>query len=432
MSRMRLVAVGALLLFATGAGAETSLALRSVLGLLALLALAFLAAHPAVQRAEELLGISQVVAAGLPFFVLGAIAHLPSVGLLTDEVLLELGPLLDIGLGWVGVLAGLQLDLRAIARWSPLTRQLSSVVTFVPFVVVGLAMGALLHVAEIPATDHRLVRDAVAFGAVGCLAAPTAAALLSASGLGADAVQVVRNVARLDDLLGVAVLAILSAFFRPTASVGWSLPPIGWLFVTLGMGLGLGLITYVALRAARSDSEGIAVLLGSVALSAGAASVFSVSPIVTCFVVGFVLANLPLPREAETRAALTRLERPVYLLFLFVAGSLWRFDLWLGWVMLPAFVVARLLARLAAVRFARWRGLLSHLPGEERPVSRALVSAPIGALSIAIVVNVQTLYPGRAVPLMVTAVVGGSLFSEALVHLLFRVFATDARPRGST
>ena len=44
-------------------------------------------------------------------------------------------------------------------------------------------------------------------------------------------------------------------------------------------------------------------------------------------------------------------------------------------------------------------------------------------------VNVQTLYPGRTVPLMVTAVVGGALFSEALVHLLFRVFPSERPER---
>ena len=82
--------------------------------------------------------------------------------------------------------------------------------------------------------------------------------------------------------------------------------------------------------------------------------------------------------------------------------------------------MARLLGRLIAARWARWRGLLGASPAQQGQVSRALVSAPIGAMSIAIVVNVQTLYPGRAVPLMVTTVVGGALLSEALVQLLFR------------
>ncbi len=140
---------------------------------------------------------------------------------------------------------------------------------------------------------------------------------------------------------------------------------------------------------------------------------------------GLALANLPGAYEAQLRASLERLERPIYLLFLLVAGALWRFDFWQGWVLLPIFIVARLFGRTAAARWARWRGLLHETPGEEALVTRAFVTAPIGALSIAIVVNVQTLYPGRAVPLMVTSVVGGALLSEALVQLLLRFF----RPR---
>lgn len=398
-------------------------AIRTVLGLLALMALAFLAGDPRVKRLEALFGVSQVVAAGLPFFVLGMIAHLPAVSLLTDEVLVELRPLLEFGLGWIGLTAGLQFDVRAADAWPRGTTGLTAVLTLVPFVTVALVFGLMLHGLEIPATNSRLLRDAATFGVAGCLAAPTASALLSGSGLSARAIAVIRAVATLDDIAGVTLLALLSAFYRPeTTMVTWTLPGVGWLFMTLGLGFSAAILTYAVLRAATSAAEFTALLLGAVALAAGSASFFSMSPIVICFMSGLALANLPGSYETQLRASLERLERPIYLLFLLVAGALWRFDFWQGWLLLPVFVVARLVGRTAAARWARWRGLLHETPGEEALVTRAFVTAPIGALSIAIVVNVQTLYPGRAVPLMVTSVVGGALLSEALVQLLLRFF----------
>jgi len=90
--------------------AEGGHVIRTLLGLVALLALAWIGAHPRVQRFEERLGISQVVTSGLPFVVLGLIARAPGVDILTDEVLIALTPLLQFGLGWIGFHTGFQFE----------------------------------------------------------------------------------------------------------------------------------------------------------------------------------------------------------------------------------------------------------------------------------------------------------------------------------
>jgi hypothetical protein len=54
------------------------------------------------------------------------------------------------------------------------------------------------------------------------------------------------------------------------------------------------------------------------------------------------------------------------------------------------------------------------LTSDER---RSLIFSPMGALSIAIVVNAQDLYSGAAVPWMVTAVIGGAIVTEIIVQV---------------
>src|SRR5690606_7166907 len=152
--------------------------------------------------------------AGFPFFALGAIAHLPEVGLLTDEVLLDLSPLLELGLGMVGLLAGLSFDVRVAEKWPPSTANLAATLTFVPFLAIAAATGGALHALAVPSNAERRLRDAAMLGAAGCLAAPTASALLASTGLSARARHVVRTVAVVDDVAGVAFLALLSAFYR--------------------------------------------------------------------------------------------------------------------------------------------------------------------------------------------------------------------------
>ncbi|MBX3274017.1 MAG: cation:proton antiporter [Sandaracinaceae bacterium] len=401
--------------------------IRTLLALLGMLVLAYLAGHPRVQRLEERLGISQVIAAGLPFFALGAIAHHPRVDLLSDALLADLTPLLEFGLGWIGLFAGMQFDVRATDQWPRGTANLTAVLTFVPFLVISGAAGVILY-ALLGSTDtYALLRDAAAFGAAGCLAAPTASTLLAAT-LSERAAHVVRSVAVVDDVGGVVLLALLSAFYRPSGGhIAWELPGVGWLLVLLGLGLGLGGLAYAVLRVAANPREVTVVLVGGIAFAAGSATFFSLSPIVICFLAGLVIANLPGRHHDIMKAPLARLERPIYLMFLLIAGALWRFDAWEGWILLMAFVAARLLGRALAAKIAHLRGMLHEAPGEEAEVSRAFVLAPVGALSIAIVVNLKTLYPGETVPIMVTAVVGGALFSELHVQVSSRYLARGRR-----
>ena len=51
---------------------------------------------------------------------------------------------------------------------------------------------------------------------------------------------------------------------------------------------------------------------------------------------------------------------------------------------------------------------------------RALSISPMGALSIAIVVNAKILYPSANSSALVTAIVGGAIATELIVQLLTR------------
>ncbi|MCB9591130.1 MAG: hypothetical protein H6719_00235, partial [Sandaracinaceae bacterium] len=77
------------------------LVLRSVLGLVLLVVLVWAASHPRLRRIEEWLGLRQVLTAGFAFVALGVIARQPAVGILSDDVLDDLTPVLHFALGWL-------------------------------------------------------------------------------------------------------------------------------------------------------------------------------------------------------------------------------------------------------------------------------------------------------------------------------------------
>jgi hypothetical protein len=141
------------------------------------------------------------------------------------------------------------------------------------------------------------------------------------------------------------------------------------------------------------------------------------------FVAGVILANFPGTFQGRLREMLRRLERPIYLLALFIVGALWQVSDWRGWVLMPVFAAARLIGKGLAASVAA-RG--SSLPVTTEQ-SRALAISPIGGLAIAIVVNALLLYPGGSISLIVSAVIGGGVLTELFVQLAARISAARRR-----
>ncbi len=397
-----------------GTREAASSVVKTILGLLALLGLAVLGGHPRVRRLEGALGISQVVTAGFPFVALGLVARLPAVGVLDDRVLAQVAPLLQLGLGWVGFLTGYQFEVRSLDDFPKGTAAFVSAMTTLPFVVVVAACGGLLLAFGQPWQDAVFLRDAVVLGTAATITAPIASALARERGVAPGTQAVLTRLGQLDDIAGIVGLLFLGAYFRPAAAgVAWALPGTAWLFVTIGLGFSVGVVIYLVLRRPASNVEQIALVIGSIAFAAGLAGFLRVSAVVVCFLAGLLVGNLPGDYRPTVKKVLRLLERPVYLVFLVFAGALWNVEDWRGWALVPVFVLARLGGRALGVRAAERTGGASELAHGRAGV----VPAPMGALSIAIVISFQTLFAGRAVPWIVTAVIGGAIVTEFVVQI---------------
>lgn len=403
----------------------TDTVVRTLLGLVLLLAIAYLASHRKVQQLERVIGISQVVTAGFPFVALGLLARAPGIDLLTTDVVGDITPVLQFGLGWIGFLTGFQFDVRAIERMPRGTLQVLTLIAGAPFVVVSLAAAATLAVFGHADDPPRLLRNAALLGAAGALTSPTVARMVRVRGFSDDDVDLARSLGLLDDLAGIVGLMFLGAFVRsPMAESRWSLPGTGWLLLTVGLAVVLGVLVHVLLGYASRGADRAALLIGSVAFAAGIAGVLQLSPLVVCCLAGAILRNLRRPGDA-LGPVLERFERPIYLVFLAVAGALWRIDDYRGWVLVPIFVLARVVGRYLGVHAARRIALDTHDSELVRSADAGLLVTPMGSLSIALVVSAQTLYLSRYVHLFVTAVIGGSIVLEVLVQILSRT-----RPAG--
>jgi hypothetical protein len=388
---------------------------RTILGLLALLAFAYLGSHARVQAFERRIGISQVITAGFPFVLLGLIARHPAINILSDEVLVELSPALRIGLGSIGFISGFRL--RAAAVGARAAGSFVAFATLLPFLLV-MALSSVLLLAFSGGTlraaisDPVFLRDALILGTAGAMAAkPSSEALTTA-----EAASVLPRVIRLEELVGMLGLAAVAAFFRSGSEANWQLPGMGWLLLTMGLGATMSALTYAVLQGAKRGPDFLVLALGAISFTAGMAGYLRLSPLVVGFISGALLVSYPGDFKARLESALRRLERPIYRVSLIVVGALWQVDDLRGWALVPVFVATRFLGKWLGTLLGERYGAFS-LSVEDR---RALAVAPMGPLSIAIVVNAQLLYPGGSISWIVAAVIGGAICTEIAVQLASR------------
>lgn len=392
---------------------------RIVIGLAVALGLAVLLAQPKVKALERRLGVTVLISAGLPFLGMGAIFSLDNVGILTNDVLVDLKPVFEFGLGWVGFVVGLHFDVRKLDALPGSLGPVIALESIVPMLTTAGLCGMALLGMGVPWEQNAFARDALVLAACASPSAPISMEVWERR-VGRTAAQMIDEVTSIDEVTGLAVLGVIAILYRPeNIATRWVLPPAAWLLVTLGLGVILGILTYVVLRGARNAAEELALLLGAVALSAGVAGYLALSVPVVCAIAGALLANLPMRDLEGLKKTMLDAERPIYLTFLLVVGASWRPLEWQGWVLAPAFVLARVAGkRLGAI----WS---KKVGPKELPSARllALALAPQSPSSIVVIVSVSTLYQGDAperIRWALNAVIIGAVLTEVVVRILER------------
>jgi len=323
-----------------------------------------------------------------------------------------LRPVLHFGLGWLGFLIGAQLDIRVLDRVPRGTAYLIAVEALGPFGITAAASGSVMLAFGLSWRDPAMWRDVILLGAAAAMTAPRKfrgfANRTWHEGRGVDVL-----LGQLDELVGVIGLLFITAYFRDATSSTWSLPGTAWVFVSLGLGVAIGVLIFAMVRVPVSNAEFLAVVLGGIAFASGLAGYLHLSPIAVCFLAGVLVTNFPSDERDNIFRILHHLERPVQLLFLIIAGAVWKPDDWRGWALVPLFVAGRMLGKYGGVIASR-TAVGALLPSGFADQRQLL--APLSGLSIALVISVQSPSVDDGLSWVVTAVIGGAIATELLIR----------------
>jgi hypothetical protein len=379
--------------------------------LLALLVLASLGSTASPRSgARGFASGAEVVAVGI---VLG-----PAVlGAVPADVAAAFAPLGGAAAGWVAVVIGLDYGFAGDRRIGAARIAGAALLAAIPFAAVAAAVAAVLARAEgtgLLATRAQLV---IALGTAAALAGTTRNAVLWAMArhrARGPVTDLLHDLSDAGDVVPVAAVAWLVAPDAAAALAGGGAVAAGAAPFALGAVLGLGAALLVRFDP-RPDAIAAA-LLGTSLVALGVAVRFGLSALAAAFALG-VAAAAAAPAREPLRALAWRLERPVLLPALVIAGAL--VDPRAS-PALPAVVAAALGALVVGKALAAWALALASPAARRAGAALAPALATPGPFGTCVGLALAVRYPGPVGGTVLACAAAGAVLGELLSPVALR------------
>jgi len=394
--------------------------MKTILGIVFLLAIALAGYRRSFTRLRLPLpiGAQHLFLTGTEFILVGLFMGDSFLGVLDETTIELLSPFLIVGLGWIGLLIGGQLDLRRLWGFPRSYLVSALIVGALVFLLIFLLFSFLPRIGALFGAKMSWPVVMMLSATAVCTAFSGLAMIGTEAKKASEKARMTREFLQLssvlDDLVGLVTFGILCCFIteglRPG---GMCFTPGTRLAFCLCLGLFTGVVFNALLRFRLSQDETLLILIGAAAVNGALAFFFHISPLFTNFISGLIIGNTAGGKERLTKLLIAA-EKPFYIILLIVAGALWVPGIEGGLILAAVYVLARGIGKyvggLGVTRIVR-----TPLP-LPRSVGMGLISQ--GGMAIAILVNfrmlVDSAYVNLAVSVILFAIIANELISPYL------------------
>lgn len=335
-----------------------------------------------------------LVTTGLEYIILGLALGPAVAGVVQEETLRSLSPAMSIGIGSIGLLAGLRLNPRKMAG------HLESSHTWVSFWIAGttiLVMGGATLWALSWATRAQSV--ATVWPLLPLTLLVVATAVVSATTPLQYAVEhyqakgwvsrCIVYVAEFSEVFGILLFGVALSINHKSAGLSeYNLDAVHWFVLQVALGGLLGGLFSIFIGNQEKSDKMLVAVLGIIIFSSGLAYYLKVSPLLINFMVGLVLATTS-HFGSQLEEQLEQIEKPFYMVICFLAGLVWRPSWGGGWLLLvvPGYIGLRWMSKWLGGELAL---LAENKAAQVRGLGRGLLAQ--GGLSVAMVLSYLQIY----------------------------------------
>ncbi len=349
-----------------------------------------------------------LIASGLGFFLVGLLLGPYATNLLDAGDQKSLDVVVNLGVGWVGLLFGLQFYRRDLRRFPARHYLGAGVESLFTMLVVGAGMWAAVGLSPWAAPVWLTVG---VLAIVASTTSPTIAEQIvhdtRPRGPITDTIRLISSV----DAVPAIVLLGVGLCFSPLHPADAGVLGSGWLWVATacGLGLTLGALFHLITLYRYTDNQLLVIVLGLTVFCGGAAHYLRLSPLFVNMIAGMVVANRS-PQRLRILRSLLAVEKPIYLVLLTLAGAMWTCPPASLVALVPLFILLRLIGKFVGGHLATTvAGLATR---SSLGLGPGLV--PHGGMAVVIALNVKQFFPGALGDLALSAAVA-SVLVAALV-----------------
>ncbi|MFG0331387.1 MAG: cation:proton antiporter [Phycisphaerales bacterium] len=402
--------------------------LRVLGGVLLILGLGLLATSKTFYRFRRYHLFARLISSGWPAIGVGILLGPAGFRVLDENIILQVRPLLIVGLGWIGAIVGMQARRELIARIPGVVWKWLVVDAIVTAVVFGVATAFIV--------SSWIVHDGAAWivAPVGMIVAASIGWAAETRSLMSDRGQeelrlaaVIQGSAGLAAIVSIFVFGLVSTGAHPNASddAAFVIPQAALrLIASVVLAVGIGFVgRYLLRQVGRSRPDMLVIFFSMVTIVAGVAAELNFSPLFSAMLAGLVIANLGGTKLREFERFILGAEQTAGTIFGLLAGILVIPSIggW-GWLLVAMITTARLSCKPLLTRFTLRRSP-ELLPAKSSlyvaPIRQSLVAV---AIAVSLVVSDASLFNRR----LLTVIVMVALLSEILPFVL--TFVGGVRP----
>ena len=391
--------------------------LKITLGVALLLVVAMIGYRRTFTRLPLPLGARLVFLTGTEFILVGVALGDELIGLLDEPTIRSLTPLFGLGLGVVGLIFGMQLELSKIRRFPARYLAMALIQAAFTVFVVFWPSYFLLN-SWFGSGGGSVLLASLVLGATAACTAQTALALIEREFQlrRARVMELLRYISSIDAAVGLLVLGLAFCLMHRqpvvpfVAGVSWQ-----WFSLSLAIGVSMGLLLHLLTRARCSQQELLLFVVATALFSGGIALYLKLSPLLINMIVGFLVANLPGAKDRIFHL-LVQLEKPTYIVILILAGAMWHpGSLW-AFPFAGLYLGLRFLGKLSGGYFAARAATEDLRP----PLRLGLGLISQGGMAVAMVMSYYQLHSGPVIGVVVTAVLMAVILNELASPTLAR------------
>ena len=401
--------------------------MKVVLGIVCLMAIVLVGYRRTFTRLPLPIGAQHLFLTGTEFILVGLFLGDSFLGVLDEATIRVLHPFLIVGLGWIGLLVGCQLDLRRLLGF-PRDYLLAALGEG------GFVFSLVFLLFTFLPSPGSFLREELPWPAVMVLSVTAVCTAFSSLAMmgpetrrAGKRMKMTREFLQLssvmDDLVGLVGFGVLCCFVTEGFRFGGVEIASGYRLVySVCLGLFTGIVFNALLRLHLSHDETLLILIGAAAVNGALAFFFRVSPLFTNFISGLVIGNLPGEKERFLRLLIAA-EKPFYVILLIVAGALWQPGIEGALGLAAVYVVARGGGKWAG-GFGFSRVVRTPMP---LPPSIGLGLISQGGLAVAILINFRMFRDTPSVNLAMSVILFSIFVNELVSPYLSRRVMKRAR-----